>query len=406
MLHEGELGGATVSLLRMAPQLAERWELRAWVPQEGPVLSVLERLGIPACLQHRPHAFSLAGMLEPPGVWRRSLGVPAYLAEWSAWLRRESPDLLLFNTVLTTPELLASVVAGGQRPRTVLHVHELLDRSPKALLAAQLARLAELRLVPSLAARARLRRLGVDADVLYPGVPEPPLSRRRSSARSRRPVVGYVGTVCPVKGADLFIAIVERLRAQLGDDAFSARLVGRAAAGRWREWGEQTLALASRRGIDCRVPPPDADDRWSLRELAEIDVLVVPSRADACPLVVLEAMASGVATVAFAVGGVPEQLDGGAGVLVPAGNVAALAQAAALLVRDPRERRRLALAGRERQRRLFGLERQARGLDLILHRVLGRTPRSAAVTTIQAAATASPVVNSIAPSGRVSSRYE
>src|SRR5690606_21075079 len=105
---------------------------------------------------------------------------------------------------------------------------------------------------------------------------------------------------------------------------------------------------------------------------AAADVFVLPSldRSEAFGLVLLEAMRDGVPVVASdirgsAVGHVV--IDGATGLLVPPGDVSALAFAVARLGSDPALRSRLGAAGRERWRDAFTLERSARSvLDLYL----------------------------------------
>src|SRR5437588_5795766 len=66
------------------------------------------------------------------------------------------------------------------------------------------------------------------------------------------------------------------------------------------------------------------------------DVLVVPSLSEGTPLVTLEAMTAGVPVVASAVGGIPEQIRHRCeGLLVPAKDAMALADAVLQLLQDP-----------------------------------------------------------------------
>ncbi len=85
-----------------------------------------------------------------------------------------------------------------------------------------------------------------------------------------------------------------------------------------------------------------------LRELySEADVFALPTRADAVPWAVLEAMAAGLPVVASGVGAIPEML-GESGEVVPPGDAEALTAALRRLAADPEQRRKMGEAGRER----------------------------------------------------------
>lgn len=93
--------------------------------------------------------------------------------------------------------------------------------------------------------------------------------------------------------------------------------------------------------------------RNALRGLMnQADILLVSSRHEAGPLVVLEAAVAGVPTVGTAVGHIAEWAPDAA-VVVPVGDAAALARETAALIAD--EPRRLAIAG-EAQRRAIEID--------------------------------------------------
>ena len=101
-------------------------------------------------------------------------------------------------------------------------------------------------------------------------------------------------------------------------------------------------------------------------ELAGADVLVAASvptkggKREGIPVVLMEAMASGLPVVASRLSGIPELVaDGVSGLLVPPGDAHALADALATLAEDPDLRRRLGAAGRDTVLDDFDVDRNA-----------------------------------------------
>jgi glycosyltransferase involved in cell wall biosynthesis len=150
--------------------------------------------------------------------------------------------------------------------------------------------------------------------------------RASIGARPDDVVVGFCGRWSPEKNPIAFIEMAERLidnagihfvmtgTGQLADDV-SRRLA--AAAG-----------LARRFHLLGSVPAIEP-------VLAALDILVLPSLVDGRPVVVLEALAAGVAVVASEVGGVPELIvPGRNGELCPPGDIDAFVQAVAALAAD------------------------------------------------------------------------
>ncbi len=84
------------------------------------------------------------------------------------------------------------------------------------------------------------------------------------------------------------------------------------------------------------------------------DILVLPSRNEGLPNVVLEAMACGLPVVATPVGGIPEAVvDGETGLLVPVGDRQALASSILALAENRDLRRSMGEAGRKRAQAVF-----------------------------------------------------
>jgi len=120
----------------------------------------------------------------------------------------------------------------------------------------------------------------------------------------------FVGRLAPVKRPDVFLRLLGNLRQRLPGSQVEARLVG---SGPDRD-ALQTLAQGMGLVPDTVRFDSEAEDtapyfRWA-------DMLVLTSAYEGTPNVILEAMASGVPVVAMAVGGVPDLLAHGGGLLV------------------------------------------------------------------------------------------
>lgn len=161
---------------------------------------------------------------------------------------------------------------------------------------------------------------GVDADAF------PLIERREARRRLGLPqdcrIVLYVGNLLPVKGLDVLMNAA-------------------ADSNGWLEVTDTVLALAgkgpmekqirteiSQHGLEKRVRllgylGRDEVKLW----INAADVLVLPSRNEGCPNVVLEALACGTPVVASRVGGIPDMLDEDCGIQVEPENAAALATA-------------------------------------------------------------------------------
>lgn len=102
---------------------------------------------------------------------------------------------------------------------------------------------------------------------------------------------------------------------------------------------------------DVRITGPLPHDEM-LTEIAQADLVVIPSIHEGFGLTALEAMALGRPVIATRAGGLPEVL-GDTGLLVPVGDSAALAQAIQGLLDDPERCISMGRAGRERAQGQF-----------------------------------------------------
>jgi glycosyltransferase involved in cell wall biosynthesis len=121
------------------------------------------------------------------------------------------------------------------------------------------------------------------------------------------------------------------------------------------------LDIVTREDVDTRGLPnvrvhsglrPNSAELMKLYERA--DVFVFPTLGDSLPLVIMEAMASGLPVITTAVGAIAEEVeDGVTGFLTPPEDHRALANATLKLVRDVELRRQMGAVARRAANRLF-----------------------------------------------------
>ena len=89
------------------------------------------------------------------------------------------------------------------------------------------------------------------------------------------------------------------------------------------------------------------------------DCFVMPSRTEAMPMAMLEAMATGLPCIGTKVGSIPELLDSGAGIVVDVGDDVAIADAILEIARNPKRAANMGMIGRNWVERNHDLEKIA-----------------------------------------------
>lgn len=348
-------GGPADHVADVAPVLAARGHDVVVVMPDGAAAARVEAAGV---VRHRAGMASKTAALDAVALVRL--------------LRRLHPDVLhcqdrraglvgrtggrlsgagLVYTLHGAPDGLAHLVAGNARigtPRRrdrlyYLAAERWLSHGGRVVVPSEA-------LAAYLVDHVRVPRSRVD--VVRNGVD---LARFRPGAPAGNGVV-WVGLMAPVKRLDVLLdalALLPGTRAVVAGD------------GPMRPMAEERARLLG----DRVALPGFVADPASL--VAGAGVVVLTSDAENCPLVVLQALASGVPVVATRVGGVPEIVrDGVDGLLVPPGDPAAVAEAVGTLLDDPARRARMGAAARARAEEAFGIERCADGLLATYERVL------------------------------------
>jgi glycosyltransferase involved in cell wall biosynthesis len=328
----------------------------------NPAAKPLHSVGIEPVVLNTPQRLGL----------RALVAVRRHLAE-------VDPDIV--HTHLGSADFLGSLAARSLRVPSISSIHaisrpssDLRSRARTRLVAAARRRGAARIITVSEAAREAYLARGWDSPhrvvAIHNGidaVPEPGAGaavRRELRIDSHGLVLGMFSALRPEKGHDVAIGALGLLRTRFP----KLRLV---IAGDGPIRGDLSR-LAQSFGDSIVMTGPRFD---VMRLLDATDLYLQPSRADAFPTTLLEAMAASVPVLATDVGGIREiVVHNRTGVLVDAPPTSEqLAEAIAALLYDPRRRRDLAAAGRRRYEDRFTADpwvRRTRALyDAVLSEV-------------------------------------
>lgn len=174
-------------------------------------------------------------------------------------------------------------------------------------------------------------QFGVDPDLFAPS---------EHVRQSESIVIGFVGRLVEEKGGADLLEALSRIDSEwrldvIGDGPYKTML----------------QAQAERLGVAPRVTFDTLPSSQMPGYYQRVDVLVVPSRTRAnwkeqFGRVIIEAMACGVPVIGSDSGAIPDVV-GDAGVIVPEGDVAALAKQLRVLMRSPERRQDLGRRGRQ-----------------------------------------------------------
>ena len=309
---------------------------------EGPFFAETKARGVPSVCLH------MRGRLDPRG-WRRALAFAS-----------PAPDAVVSRGI--SAQIVGSAIARRAGAQHVLNEHTPLrpdgsfvpPRPHQRALARGAARridaviaVARRQVAPLVARGHPAERIAVVPNGVFAAAvddvePSPELDGDGFA-------VLCVAGLRPEKHVDVFIEAVRAARRSNGT------LRGY-VAGEGREH-ERLSRLAAGSGVELLGVRRDA-----LELMAAAGAVCLTSEAEALPMSVLEAMALARPVVATDVGGTADAvLDGETGVLVRAGDRAAVAEALVALAGDPGRARALGEAGRARQREHFDGEAMVSG---------------------------------------------
>jgi len=364
--HVVEWGGAETVLADLLAGLdRDRWTPHLACPGPGPLATRADELEVAV------HTIPIGG----GHALTKAAGLPRAARAIRRLAGRIGARLVYANTMIAG---YAGVLAQRRDLACLWHVH--------IVTTSRLARLAAARahtiVTPSAAGAAALgtgARLRRPIHVVQNGVPEAFFTASGSSLRtglglaSDAPLLGIVGRIAPDKGHEVLL----RACATLGDVPHHLAVVGTETFADSqpgvRGHLETLRALATELGIDARVHwLGHRDDLPDL--LHQLDVVVCPSTAaESAPRAVAEAQASACAVIASDIGGTGEMIrDGHTGLLLPPGDIGALATALRHLLGDAPERQRLATAARAHARASYPMQAFTRRIGELCEQTLNQ----------------------------------
>lgn len=232
------------------------------------------------------------------------------------------------------------------------------------------AKKAGMRFATILVSRTRfeeLKKSGMpEADIYYVpnGTNAASLAPAPEARQPHRPNLISVGSLIPRKGIDVAILAMVELRQRLGQDCPTLNIYGDGDLGEFLKEIVAVLGLNDIvwfRGFQFNI----------LEHCSSTDVLVMSSRAETGPQVVLEAMSRGMPIVASDVGEVSEMLaDRRYGRIVPVDSIVALADAVESLLSDIADGQFNPDLLIERHRANYTVEKMAESIEAVYKQAL------------------------------------
>jgi glycosyltransferase involved in cell wall biosynthesis len=301
----------------------------------------------------------------PPHRWLgRSLRSVKEAVRLARLIRRRGIRLVLTNSAVSLAPVLAARMAGVP---AIVHVRDVPVSRLAPLVFRLQSRLADTVITISPGQSSYFERRGRARVVLVPeGIDIPAPAPDASNGRFADPLrLCLVGAIDRRKAQDVAVEALGLLHDR-GVDA-ALELVGR------DENPSFTAAVRDRirvLGLGDRVHfSSEADDIETV--LARSDIVIAPSRGEWTPLVLMEALAREKPVVASQVGGIPEVVVGGeTGLLTPAEDPEALAEAVAGLAADPAAAHAMGRRGREHVASRFSLAASLEALRAEIEREL------------------------------------
>jgi glycosyltransferase involved in cell wall biosynthesis len=383
--HTATMSGGEIALLELVRHLDPRYcKPIVTLGADGKLREKLDEAGV------ETHVLALAS--EVVQTRKDSLGGSSvlrlktvysmlrYIQRLARFFREQKIDLVHANSLKA--DILGGLAARRAHIPVIWHVRDRIEADYLPMPAVRLFRRL-CRVVPSYVianSEATLQTLRLNRrdrqSVVYSGVDLAayPLSSLAPQTNREVQRIGLIGRISPWKGQHIFLQAAAEVRCRFPKARF--QLIG-AALFSERDYEMQLHTLVRSLQLeDCVEFLGFREDVPAL--LADLDMLVHASTSgEPFGQVIVQGMAAERPVVATASGGVLEIVEEGVtGLLVPPGDVTALAQAICTLLQQPERAHEMGLRGRLRVQERFTIQVAARKAESVYAEVMQRAGKS------------------------------
>jgi glycosyltransferase involved in cell wall biosynthesis len=372
------IGGGERVLLDIFSSLEEEVKPFVILGERGPIISRLRDSNIPfEIIPIGKYTFVRKNICDFVKFTYFSSKVPY---KFVGYARKIKADCLYVNDVLLIPWV--SIVGYFLKIPVILHIHhQLVDRNSRKLveIIGKMNILKKIICVsegirkqfPPLLNKSTVIYNGVDTELFHPSQSIRKMVREKMKIDENTVVIANVGYIMPPKGQDFLLRVFKDLLNQHKIDLMLL-FVGNPHP-RYKNYFKDLIRFVKENELNGKVKflgfRSDIDEI-----LKSIDILVVSSiYNEGCPMVILEAMSTGVPVVAPDSGGVPEVvIDGVTGLLYGIGKENELKKNLSKLIDDVNMRKIMGENSRKIVMEKFSKEIFNENIRKIINEVIGK----------------------------------
>ncbi len=282
--------------------------------------------------------------------------LPKDIWKFSRLYKKHDPDIVHINSAFFIAPAIASKILNIP---IVWHINDTMSGQVLSKILGFICKIIATRVVVASYSVALHYRLDRDSiSVLYPPVDYLKYHEKNRFKKKSTIKISLIANWSHIKGLDMFVKAASKVSKKCKNVEFH---IAGSLLETQKEYAKDIKALIKQLELKEKLIIHGHIDSDSIPSfLSSMDIHVLSSRSEACPISVLEGMAASLPVVATNVGGVKECLfydkDKPAGIVVPVGDVTELANAIQELVFNDDYAQSLGLSGRKIAMSKFSLD--------------------------------------------------